>query len=240
MSSTAIKLAHLVTGEKYSDKQMEHIFEQAKGVVYGEEIIHPDNKTASNLLEILHAISNHSFLALVRDPKSELFRVKNSRVCNKKLRKEKRKGAQHRTRLTKLQSKKKTLTKYVLCTVNVIDEALVKSAMTLDDSEAMFLFVAWRSDEDLRHITMFPEVLSFDTTHGSNQERRPFLVCDGTDHNRKNFTALRAFLTSECEWVFCYAFEVIPTLVGRSTVERISQINADGDSHIYNPLANCI
>jgi hypothetical protein len=27
--STAMRLVHLVTGEKYSDKQMEHIFEQA-------------------------------------------------------------------------------------------------------------------------------------------------------------------------------------------------------------------
>jgi hypothetical protein len=34
--SNAMRLAHLVTGEKYSDKQMEHIFDQAKGVVCGE------------------------------------------------------------------------------------------------------------------------------------------------------------------------------------------------------------
>jgi hypothetical protein len=33
----------------------------------------------------------------------------------------------------------------------------VKSAMKLDDSEAMLLFVAWGSDEDLRYITMFPK-----------------------------------------------------------------------------------
>jgi hypothetical protein len=31
--STAMRLAHLVTGDKYSDKQMDHIFEQARGVV---------------------------------------------------------------------------------------------------------------------------------------------------------------------------------------------------------------
>jgi hypothetical protein len=48
--STAMRLGHLVTGEKYSAK-MEHIFKQAKGVVCGEYIIiHPDKATARNLL----------------------------------------------------------------------------------------------------------------------------------------------------------------------------------------------
>jgi hypothetical protein len=87
------------------------------------------------------------------------------------------------------------------CTVNVTDEDLVKSAMKLDDSEAMLLFVAWGSDEDLRYITMFPEVLSIDTTYGTNREKRPLLVFSGTNNTRKNFTALCAFLPSEYEWV---------------------------------------
>jgi hypothetical protein len=74
--------------------------------------------------------------------------------------------------------------------------------MRLDDSEAMFLVVDWGSDEDLRYITMFPEVLSMDTTYGKNREKRPLLVFAGTDNNKKNFTALRAFIPSEYEWVF--------------------------------------
>jgi hypothetical protein len=113
--------------------------------------------------------------------------------------------------------------------------------MTLDDSEAMLLFVVWGGDEYLRHITMFPEVLSIDTTYGTNREKRPLWLFAGTDHNHKNFTAMRAFLPSECEWVFRYAFEVaIPTMIVTSTVERINQINTDGDRQIYNTLTNCI
>jgi hypothetical protein len=140
-----------------------------------------------------------------------------------------------------LKGNEKPSTKHVLCTANVTDEALVKSAMMIDDSEAILIFVAWGSDADLRHITMFPEVLSIGTSYGTKREKRTLLVCAGTDHNRKNFTALRAFLPSECEWVFCYIFEVaIPTLIGTSTVERINQINTDGDRQIYNLLTNCI
>jgi hypothetical protein len=238
--STAMGLAHIVTGEKYSDKQMEHIFEQGRGVVCGEDIIHPEKTTASNLLEVIDAMPNHSYLALIHDPKTELLCVKKTRVCSKKQNKRTKKSAQHLTLITKVKGKKPS-TKHVPCTVNVTDEDLVKSAMKLDDSDAMLLFVAWGSDEDLRYTTMFPKVLSIDTTYGTNRKKRPLLVFAGTDNNRKNFTALRAFLPSECEWVFRYVFEVaIPSLIGEATVERINQINTDGDRQIYNPLTNCI
>jgi hypothetical protein len=103
------------------------------------------------------------------------------------------------------------------------------------------LFVDWGSDEDLRYITMFPEVLSIDATYGTNREKRTLLVFAGTDKNMKNFTALSAFLPSECEWVFRYVFEIaIPSLISEATVERINQINTDGDRQIYNPLTSCI
>jgi hypothetical protein len=52
--------------------------------------------------------------------------------------------------------------------------------MKIDDSGAMLLFVAWGSDEDLRYITMFPEVLSIDTTYGTNREKRPLLALTTT------------------------------------------------------------
>jgi hypothetical protein len=162
--STAMRLAHLVTGEKYSDKQMEHIFEQSRCVVCGEDIIHPDKTTASNILEVLDAMPNHSYLALIHDPKTELLCVKKTRVCRKKPAKGTKKGAQHLTLLTKVNGEIPS-TKHVPFTINVIDEDLVKSAMKLDDSEAMLLFVAWGSDEDLRYIIMFPEVLSIDNTY---------------------------------------------------------------------------
>jgi hypothetical protein len=153
--STAMRLAHLTTGEKYSNKQMEHIFERARGVVCGKDIIHRDKTTASNLLEILDAMPNHSYLALIHDPKTELLCMKKTRVCRKKAPKGTKKGAQHFTLLTKVKSEIPSMT-HVPCTVNITDEDLVKSAMKLDESEAMLLFVSRGSDEDLRYITMFP------------------------------------------------------------------------------------
>jgi hypothetical protein len=87
-----MRLAHLMTGEKYSNKQMKHIFEHARGVVCGEDIINPKKSKASNLLEILDAMQNRSYLALIHDPKTELLRVKKTRVCRKKAPKGTKKG----------------------------------------------------------------------------------------------------------------------------------------------------
>jgi hypothetical protein len=70
--SMAMRLAHPVAGEKYSDKKMEHIFEQVRGAVCGEDIIHPDKTKARNLLEFLDDMPNHSYLSLIHDPKNPL------------------------------------------------------------------------------------------------------------------------------------------------------------------------
>jgi hypothetical protein len=128
--SMAMRLAHLMTGEKYSDKQMEHIFKQARCVVCSEDIIYPDKTT------VLDDILNHSYLALIHDPKPEPLRVKKTRACSRKLPKGTKNGAQHLTLLIKVNGKKPS-TKHVPCIVNVTDEDLMKSAMKLDDSDVM-------------------------------------------------------------------------------------------------------
>jgi hypothetical protein len=64
----------------------------------------------------------------------------------------------------KLKGKMKPSARHVPCTINETYEDLVKSAITLDDNEAMLLFVDWGSGEDLRHIAIYPEALSIDTT----------------------------------------------------------------------------
>jgi hypothetical protein len=71
--------------------------------------------------------------------------------------------------------------------------------MTLDDGKKLLLFVAWITDDDLKLTKKFPEVISFDTTYGTNAERRPPCVGAGTCNNRMNFPVFRAFVPS-CLW----------------------------------------
>jgi hypothetical protein len=91
-------------------------------VVDGEQIIHPNKTSARNLLEILAAMPNHSYIALCRDPNSDLLRVRKYRAPNKKKHKITAKGSQNVTLLTKLQGKRKPIAKHLPCTLNITDE----------------------------------------------------------------------------------------------------------------------
>jgi hypothetical protein len=120
---------------------------------------------------------------------------------------------------------------------NVETTDLIREATTLDIGKTLLLFVAWVTDDDLKFTTMFPEVISFDTTYGTNAERRPLCVGAGTCNNRMNFPVFHAFMPSKCEWVWMYCYEVaLPALLGTEIISRIKQINTDGDIKIYDPL----
>jgi hypothetical protein len=53
---------------------------------------------------------------------------------------------------------------------------LFREAMPLDDGKTLLLFVVWVPYDDLKFTTMFPKVISFDTTYGTHVERRPLCV----------------------------------------------------------------
>jgi hypothetical protein len=96
--------------------------------------------------------------------------------------------------------------------------------MTLDDGKTLLLFVAWVTHDDLKFTTMCPEVISFYTTYGTNLERRPLCIGAGTCNSRINFPVFRAFMPSECEWVWMYCYEVaLPDLLGKKSFHGSSK-----------------
>ena len=87
----------------------------------------------------------------------------------------------------------------------------------------------------------FPEILMVDVTHGTNSETRPLCVSASIDANMKTFTPIRAFLPSECQWVFHWLWaSAIPSLLGIEAIRRIQLVLSDGDPKIYIPLDNVI
>jgi hypothetical protein len=101
-----------------------------------------------------------------------------------------------------------------------------RESMALSDVKTLLLFVAWVTYDDLNFTKMFPEVISFDTTYGTNVERRPLCVGTGTCRNIMMFTVFCALLPSECEWVWIYCYEVaLPALLGNEFISCIKQIN---------------
>jgi hypothetical protein len=99
-----------------------------------------------------------------------------------------------------------------------------RKAMYLPEHNCMLLYVAWITNKELRNKIMYPEFLSVDTTGDTNIDDRVMMIVDGLDNMRRNFPSLRAFLPSECQWVFHLLLSyVFPKLLGQGTVRHIKQ-----------------
>jgi len=103
--------------------------------------------------------------------------------------------------------------------------------------QKILLAVAWVRTDERRLFQLFPEILMVDVTHGTNSETRPLCVSASIDANMKTFTPIRAFLPSECQWVFHWLWaSAIPSLLGIETIRRIQLVLSDGDPKIYVPF----
>ena len=103
--------------------------------------------------------------------------------------------------------------------------------------QKILLAVAWVREDEKRLFELYPEVLMMDVTYGTNNEGRPLLLTAAFDSDMKSFTPLRAFLPSECRWVFQWIWATaIPTLLGREYISRVQLVLTDGDVNIYVPF----
>jgi hypothetical protein len=103
--------------------------------------------------------------------------------------------------------------------------------------QKILLAVAWVRTDERRLFDMFPEIFMLDVTHNTNSEARPLAVSASIDAYMETFTPVRAFLPSECQWVFHWLWaSAIPSLLGRETIRRIQLVLSDGDSKIYIPF----
>jgi len=74
-----------------------------------------------------------------------------------------------------------------------------------------------------------------DVTYGTNSEGRPLAMTGAVNCDIKTFTPLRAFLPSECKWVFRWLFtEAIPKLLGEENCCLVQLVLTDGDEKMYS------
>lgn len=110
----------------------------------------------------------------------------------------------------------------------------IMSHLKVDAGQKILIGVAWATQRERRMFDLFPEILQIDVTHQTNREGRPLAVTCSFDGNREVFTPVRAFLPSECKWVFNWLFaEAIPTLLGKEALRRTQLVLSDGDPKIY-------
>ncbi len=104
-----------------------------------------------------------------------------------------------------------------------------------DNQVRVLLAVGWARDEDLRVFKKFPECIKLDCTASTNREQRPLfnLVCK--DSNGRLCTILRCLLPSEKGAVFDTIINsVFPTILGKTTCERVRAVITDGDAQEIN------
>jgi hypothetical protein len=112
-----------------------------------------------------------------------------------------------------------------------------RHALYLPDFDAMLLYDAWCTNEELHMATMFGFVWTLDTTPMTNIEDRPLMIMAGMETNRKSSPYGRAFLPSEGERVFDFSMVVVlPLIYGINVIRNIQQVTTNGDRHIFNPL----
>jgi hypothetical protein len=96
-----------------------------------------------------------------------------------------------------------------------IGEMLSPIHQRLQVGVKILLAVIWVRADEQRLFELFPEVFMLDVTFGTNSEHRPLAVSAAFDSFLKTFTPIRAFLPSECQWVFQWIWETaIPALLG--------------------------
>ena len=118
-----------------------------------------------------------------------------------------------------------------------VKEMLEPIRHRLKVGQKILLAVVWVRNDEKRLFELFPEVLMMDVTFGTNSEGRPLAVTAAFDSFLKTFTPIRAFLPSECQWVFNWLWgTAIPALLGKDNISRTQLVLTDGDSKIYTPF----
>lgn len=112
-----------------------------------------------------------------------------------------------------------------------------RRAHGIQDTQDVFLGVAWVLPPEKRLFQLFPFVVHMDGVEDTNNEKRTLFTATGHDANGKMFTFLRAFLPNQCAWVFRWLFQsVFPRMFGVNLLSRIVMVVTDGDSQETSQL----
>ena len=74
-------------------------------------------------------------------------------------------------------------------TISSDDMERWRTDLKVKDGKEILVALAWIHQDDMRNVTLFPEVLSVDVTFGVNKQSRNLLRVCGIDGNFKVFTA---------------------------------------------------
>ncbi len=103
--------------------------------------------------------------------------------------------------------------------------------------EPIWIALAYVTPQSRRLFRMYPHVLKFDVTMGTNDEKRPLLIVSGRTPWGENFIVMRVYLPNERAWVFRWVFQMaLPKLLGTEYLLLVNLAITDGDSQEFQQL----
>jgi hypothetical protein len=228
--STCVRMLHWMDDRLYDVQTIANIYNKAKKGLLEEKGVDTSSTRAQQLIDYLMTNPNTNSVIVIHDPSSSLIGKRQKGRPNKK-------QENHLVLMMKMSNKEATAEELVFHREYTLDDYAEarRHALYLPDSDAMLLYVAWCTNEELRMATMFGFVWTLETTPMTNIEDRPLMIMAGMETNRESSPFGRVFLPSEGEWVFDFSMAVaLPLLYGINVIRNIQQVTTDGDRHIYN------
>jgi len=115
----------------------------------------------------------------------------------------------------------------------------IRQGMRVNDNQDVLLAIAWTTNYERKMISKFPELLTFDVTEKTNNQKRGLFMGTGLDGNGQLFPCIHVFMPnsqkSSYGWIYNHA---IPALWDTNTIQNIQAIGTDGEFALYSPLQN--
>jgi SOS response regulatory protein OraA/RecX len=228
--STASRLLHQMEDRAYDPKAISNVITKAKKTWLSDRGINTKAAPAQVQIDYLIVSPDTSCVFLLHDPEMPL--TSGAKKCH-----------------PKKTSPMSVATKYF--NSQVVETEMIpqisaeqyatarRKALYLPESDCLLLYAAWITNKELRNTLMFPEFLAFDITGDIHIDDHILMIVAGLENMRRIFSSLRAFLPSECKWVFHFSLSyVFPKLLGQGTVRRIKQVSSILTQLIQHPCAN--
>jgi hypothetical protein len=212
--SDCVRMLDRMDDRLYDVQTFANIFNKAKKSLLEEKGVDTSSTKAQQLVDFLMTNPDTNAVIVIHDPSSALIGGRQKGRPSKK-------RENHLVLLMKMANKEASVEELVFdkeYTVDAYAQAR-RHALYLPDSDAMLLYVAWCTNEELRMATIFGSFWTLDTTPMTNIEDRPLMIMAGMCTNRKSCPYGRAFLPSEGEWVFDFSMVVaLPLLYGNTVI----------------------
>lgn len=117
----------------------------------------------------------------------------------------------------------------------------IMHGMRVNQNQEVLLAIAWTTSYETDMLKKFPELVTFDVTEKTNNQKRVLFMGTGLDGNGQLFPCLHVFMpnsqVASYGWIYDNA---IPALWDLDIIKNIQAIGTDCESALYSPLQNLI